>query len=53
MIPTGVNVFWEDKVCKYNILYWKWARKTGGPDGSDMKPALSVMLCLKVHKRVR
>ena len=31
--------FWEDIVCKY----WKWARKAGGLEGSDMKPALSVM----------
>ena len=39
MIPAGVMYFWEDIVCKY----WKWARKAGGLDGSDMKPALSVM----------
>ncbi|XP_067055175.1 uncharacterized protein [Acropora muricata] len=39
MIPSGVKYFWEDIVCKY----WKWARKAGGLDGSNMKPALSVM----------
>lgn len=38
-IPAGVNFFGEDIVCKY----WKWARKAGGLEGSDMKPALSVM----------
>ena len=37
MIPAGVKYFWEDIVCKY----WKWARKAGGLEGSDMKPALS------------
>ena len=39
MIPAGVNFFWEDIVCQY----WKWARKTGSLEGSNMKPALSVM----------
>ena len=39
MIPAGVKYFWEDIVCKY----WKWARKAGGLEGRDMKPALSIM----------
>ena len=39
MIPAGVKYFWEDIVCKY----WKWARKAVGLEGSDMKPALSIM----------
>lgn len=33
------DTLWEDIVCKY----WEWARKAGGLDGSNMKPALSVM----------
>ena len=39
MIPAGVKYFWEDIVCRY----WKWARKAGGREGSDMKP------CFPVH----
>jgi len=39
MTPAGVKYFWEDIVCKY----WKWARRAGGLENCDMKPALSVM----------
>jgi len=38
-IPAGAKYFWEDIVCKY----WKWARKAGGLEGSDMQPAFCIM----------
>ena len=44
MIPAGVKYFWEDIVCRY----WKWARKAGGREGSDMKPSLSIMHGLRL-----
>ena len=39
MVPSNVNYFWEDVVCKY----WKWAQNIGLPGVRHMKPALSVM----------